>query len=152
MKKKTVIVLAIIFLISISLGIYFSFFYTFSCETKTCFKEFQKDCDRVNYINDREEVTWYYKILGKENNKCAIDVKVLKVKGGDAENKNLNGKSMTCYLPLGDTISPGEDISLCHGILKEEIQNMIIQKAHSLILENMDEISNELEPNYLNNS
>ena len=144
MKKKTVIIFITLLLVLVVIGTYFSFFYTVSCETESCFKEYQEKCDKASYLKDGEEITWHYKILGKEDEKCAINVKVVEVKKGDTENKNLNGKSMICYLPQGNVNSPGEDISLCHGILKEEIQKIMIQKAHSLILENMDEISEEL--------
>ena len=51
---------------------------------------------------------------------------------------------MNCYLPLGDTSYPEGNIQQCKGELKEELQNLIIQKLHSYILENLDKISGEL--------
>jgi hypothetical protein len=51
---------------------------------------------------------------------------------------------MTCYLPIGDDRVPEADISVCHGILKEELQAIIIEKLHLYVVENIGEISSEL--------
>jgi hypothetical protein len=52
---------------------------------------------------------------------------------------------MDCYLPLGSLVSPESDISRCHGILKEGMQNLIIRQLHTYIVENVKDIGSELE-------
>ena len=97
------------------------------------------------FINDEEDITWQYFIKGDKDARCVVNVKVLKVKKGTVDKEKLVGKDMDCYIPLGSAISPDSDISRCHGILKEELQNMVIQKLHSYIVENLGEIGEELE-------
>jgi hypothetical protein len=146
MKKKTVIILSAILFIVLIIGVYFIFFYTHKCDTQGCFDSYQKECNRASYIIDQEDITLEYEILGKKENECAINVEVLKIKVGDLEKKELERKSMVCYNFIGNVNTPGEDLSRCNGPLKEKIQEMIIQKAHSLILSNLEEISTEFNP------
>ena len=123
-------------------AIYFTFFFAYGCDDLSCFRAHQKECSRTKFIHLTEETTWNYHIKGKEDGKCKIDVQVIDMKGGSLEKTKLNGKTMTCLLPLGSVVSPEGDISLCHGLLKEELQNLIIQKLHSYVVENLGDISN----------
>jgi hypothetical protein len=56
----------------------------------------------------------------------------------------LEGQSMNCLVPLGSSAAPEADISNCHGILKEELQEMIINKLHAYVVDNLGEIGDEL--------
>ena len=56
---------------------------------------------------------------------------------------NLEGKDMDCFLKLGLVISPEKSLKDCHGLLKEDIQEMIIQRMHSQIVENLGKINEE---------
>ena len=137
--------LLIIGIIALFVGIYFTFFFSYSCDDIACFRAHQQKCSRTEFINDAEDTTWFYKILGEENKACEIKVKVIQVKKGDISKRKLEGKSMNCYLPLGDTSSPEADIESCHGLLKEELQNIIIEKLHLYVIENIGEIGEELK-------
>lgn len=126
-------------------AIYFTFYFSYTCEDMACFKAHQRECSRTKFVNDAEDISWEYKIIEETNKACEIRVKVLKVKQGSTEKKRIEGKDMVCYLPMGDDTSPESEISNCHGILKEELQDMIIGKLHLYVIENIGEISEELK-------
>lgn len=139
------LVLFISGIIVLAVAIFFTFFFSYVCEDKACFQAHQIKCSRTTFVSDVEDMTWFFDIKGKQDSKCEIEVGILQVKKGDIERKVLEGKTMNCYLPIGSIKSPETDISICHGILKEELQNTIIRKLHSYILENVGEIGEELE-------
>ena len=140
--KAYLIIGIIILLIA---AVYFTFFFYYSCDDLGCFQSHQKACVKTKFISDEEDTTWKYTIQGKEGEECEINVEVLVIKKGSADKQKLKGKSMDCYLPLGSIISPESDLARCHGELKEDMQNLIIQKLHSYIIENVEEIDEELE-------
>ena len=129
----------------VGLAVYFTFFYAYKCNDSACFQSHQKKCVRTSFINVEEDTTWKYFIKGKSSGRCIVNVKVLNIKKGERNKQILIGKDMDCYLPLGSAVSPESDLARCHGVLKEELQNLIIQKMHSYIVENLGEISEELE-------
>jgi len=123
---------------------YFTFFYYQSCEDEECFHAALKSCEKVDYVDDTEMAVWGYRIFGKSGEKCRIKVTLLKVKEGTVEIEKAVDKAMICEIPIGSSISPQRDVSKCHGLLKESLQDLIIQKLHKYILENLGEISEEL--------
>jgi hypothetical protein len=52
---------------------------------------------------------------------------------------------MSCYLYKGKIIDPKKDLTKCSGELKESIQDILIQKMHAYILENVGKISEEFQ-------
>lgn len=140
--KKILVISGIVVLM---LAVYFTFFFSYECEDKACFQAHQLKCSKTQFVNNAEDITWFYYIKGKEDSRCEIEVSILQVKKGSLEKQVLEGKSMNCYLPLEDLSSPETDISICHGILKEELQSLIIRELHSYILESVGEIGEELE-------
>lgn len=140
---KAYLIIGIIILLIAT--IYFTFFFYYSCDTLGCFQGHQKDCAKTKFINEKEDTTWKYTIQGKESDKCKINVEVLVIKKGGADKQKLEGKNMDCYLPLKSIITPESDLARCHGELKEDMQSLIIQKLHSYIIDNVEEIDEELE-------
>ncbi len=140
-EKIAIIVVAVILIITL----YFTFFFSYTCKDIACYKSHQEKCVKTTFIDDTKEITWYYEIKGKKGKTCEIYVEVLQIKEGSPDKLSLEGQSMNCYLPLKDTRIPRSDISLCHGILKEELQNIIIKKLHSYVVENIGEIKEELK-------
>jgi hypothetical protein len=124
---------------------YFIFFYFPKCDDLSCFFSHQAKCSRAVYINDGESLTLEYKILGKEKNLCEIEVKSLMVKKGESDKVSLEGYSMKCYKELLDLSYPESDLSECHGRLKEQIQEVMIQRAHSEIVKNLGALSEEIK-------
>jgi hypothetical protein len=138
-------ILVLVILIVLAVAVYFTWFYSSECEDESCFKARQIQCSKTSFVKDSEDATWLYKIKGKQGGKCEIRAEVLSMKKGSLEYKNLEGKSMDCFLNVGSVASPESDISLCTGELKEEMQNLIIQKLHKYIVDSVGEISEELE-------
>jgi len=148
-KKLKILLTAIIMIIIIVLGIfiYFLFFRTTKCQIndETCFSSSIINCERASFIRENEEFVTSYNILGKSESGCEITVSIIQVKKGLNELSVLEGKSMNCNVPLGLNIQkPEEDIKNCQGLLKEEIQNIIIQKIHSQLIENMVQIREDI--------
>lgn len=126
-------------------AVYFTFFFYHSCNDFACYYELQKQCSKVKFINDAEDTTWKYIINGKTDSKCEIEVTALEVKTGGIDKQILNGNSMICLLPLQSTATPESDLSRCSGKLKENLQDLLIQKLHAYIVENVGQIGQELQ-------
>jgi len=137
------IIVLLVFL-SILIIIYYFFLYTKTCQDQECFTESLVRCKRARWTNDAEEATWLYTINGKSGKNCGIEVKLLVIKKGKIDIGKTEGKSMTCYLPLSIASSPEQDLGKCTGPLKEDLQDLIINRMHSYVLENLGEISEEL--------
>lgn len=140
---KAYLIIGIIILLLV--GVYFTFFFYYSCNDMSCFKSHQKECAKTKFIYDGKDTTTQYLINGKNGADCEINVKILVIKQGTADKQVLEGKEMTCLLPLGSIGTPESDLSVCHGTLKEEMQNLIIQKLHAYIVENVGQIGEGLE-------
>lgn len=126
-------------------AIYFTFYFSYTCKDMACFKAHQRECSRTKFTNDESDIVWKYKIIGQENKACEISVEVVKIKKGSTDKKRLEGKEMVCYLPFGNDDNPETDISNCQGGLKEELQEMMIEKLHLYVIENIGSISDELK-------
>ncbi len=145
-SKKQKIILAfsiILILIAVPL-VYFLFFFSYGCDDFACYKAYQEECVRVSFQNDLPDAIWSYQIKGIRGDSCEAKITLLKIKQGTLEKKNLEGKSMYCELPLGYSGYPESNLKRCTGELKEELQELIIQKLHSYILENLNDIGKEL--------
>jgi hypothetical protein len=56
----------------------------------------------------------------------------------------LEGNKMECKLPRGVVMIPESDIGNCHGLLKEGLQDLVIQKLHTYLVQNLGRINLEL--------
>jgi len=122
----------------------FLYTYTKSCGNRDCFDSAMEKCSRASLVDENPETVWQYSIQGKKDNMCNVNVQLLQVKKGTSDLEKLNGLDMDCSLPIGYVTSPQDDLSKCHGILKETLQEMMISKMHVYILENIGRISSEL--------
>ncbi len=145
MRKSVIISLSIVLVILLSIGVYFTWFFKYTCEDIACFQARQESCSRTKFIRNTQTTIWEYDIKGKSKNNCIIDAKVLKVKEGQMDRKPFEQKSMECSVPLTSRILPESDLSRCHGLLKEEIQQLMIRNAHSQILANLEKVREEFE-------
>jgi len=145
MKKKLVILIVLIVIVVI--GLIVSGYYLYQgvnkCSTKECFDNSLSACRKTSYISDSADTVLEYTVLGKNGANCEVNVKMLQIKRGVAELAALEGKEMTCSVVLGSIEEPEKNLKNCHGILKEEIQNVIIQRMHAQIVENLGKISEE---------
>ena len=145
-KKKRRVGIALIILI-IALVIftgYFLFFYERQCSDAQCFVNAMTSCEPVSWIRADDQASWLYVIKSNaKGDACKIEVELLEVKQGTLDSEGLQGKKMICIIQKGETRFPEKDISKCTGVLKEEIQEQIIQRMHNYLLENVGEIKQE---------
>ena len=99
-------------------------------------------CDKVSFVRDDLKASWYYEIVGDGGVGCNVEVMLLSINEGSVENRVFEGKSMVCgFVWTGGY--PEDDLFSCSGVLREEMQEKIIQDMHSYLLENIGEIKEE---------
>lgn len=145
MKKGVKILIGLAALILIIAGVYFTWFFTYNCKDMECFQANQIKCSRAVVIRETDSTTWQYTIKGKDGEYCVIETKILNIKEGQLDRKILEDKTMDCSLPLESKAFPESDLKKCHGLLKEEIQQIIIKNAHAQIIANIGKVSGSIE-------
>ena len=142
-KLAAYVLLAIICLL---FAIKYTFFYIPKCETFGCFINYMKKCEGAKFVNDDIEATWKYVISGnKDKEVCEVEVTLLQPKSGELGIERLGGYSMTCVFQRGAYAYPERDLDKCHGLLKEEMQDIIIKKLHTYVINNLNRLDNNLE-------
>tara|TARA_Y100000310_G_scaffold268360_1_gene280933 strand:+ start:1397 stop:1918 length:522 start_codon:yes stop_codon:yes gene_type:complete len=145
-QKRVGFALTIIIIALIAFSGYFLFFYSRPVNTSEEFLDAMANCRDVSWIREDAQASWLYKIKGGINgDACEIEVVLLKMKEGTIESEKLQGKTMTCSFQKGESRFPEKDISRCSGVLKEELQDIIIQRMHNYLLQNVGEIREEFE-------
>ena len=144
-KKKVYIALIVVLAIVIFSVIYINFIYSPSCQNYECWQKYMTKCSRASFISEQTEASWGYEITGKTDSLCNIEVTLLLAKKGELGIEKLVGSKMICSYQIGTATYAEKDLSACHGILKEELQTMIINKLHSYLLENLGQVSEGLE-------
>ena len=140
-KKRVGLALFILIFALVVFTGYFLFFYETPCNDPECFVSAMKNCKPVSWIRQDEQASWLYTIEGNsKGDYCKIQVKLLEVKQGTIDSEILEGEKMLCIQPKGETDFPEKDISSCTGKLKEKLQDLIIQRMHNYLLENVGEI------------
>jgi hypothetical protein len=145
LKNKNLDIIIIILILAIMFWGFYQYNYSeIDCDSFDCFKEQMEGCSKASYVNDEPEASWKYLIEGREDDNCKVKVKLLLAKKGELGIENLIGNEMSCLYPLGVGTYPEKDLRVCHGRLKEELQQIIINKLHSYIIENLGQIDQEL--------
>ncbi|MDO8516858.1 MAG: hypothetical protein Q7S33_01925 [Nanoarchaeota archaeon] len=143
-KTKKIILIFFIALIGLLIvaWIWASFFYYTPCIDDGCFNENLGNCHNAKYTK-YSNMTLLYTIQGKQNNNCLVSVKLIE---GDLSNQDslaLENKEMLCEIPYGMIIAPEANIDNCHGLLKEGLQDLILSRLHSYIVQNLGKINSE---------
>jgi len=147
-----VFIIAVIVILAAAL--YLLYFYKVNCSSKECFNDKLAECDRASFIEDSKDTAWQYDINGKsfmcllsQNycTECKVNVKLLLIKSGSVDSGKLEGLDMVCSLPFGLVRNPQEDLANCHGDLKEQMQDLMINRLHAYILSHVGEIGVELD-------
>jgi hypothetical protein len=146
MKKKKLVLIIAIVVVAACLIIAGYFIYSFSrvCLNQECFNKALISCKKVSYTKENIDTVIQYRILGRSGEWCEVNVKLLQVKHGTLELIPLEGKEMVCSVPYGSLTTPEENLGKCHGLLREEIQEIIIKRMHGQIVENLGKISEEV--------
>ena len=85
-----------------------------------------------------------YIIRGDSDSGCKVDVQLLQGELDNQETIKLEKQKMTCTLPKGVVMIPESDIGNCHGMLKEGLQELIIKKLHTYLVQNVGKINLEV--------
>lgn len=144
MEKKKWIIIVVAIIVGLA-AIYFSLLFYRSCDNKGCFDKNLISCAKTKFIQNSGDVIWLYTIKGKQSGSCVVNAEILSIKEGKASLSYLEGKSMDCYIPLKLIAVPEADISKCHGLLKEALQDETIKNMHAYILENLGQIKEEFD-------
>jgi len=139
-NKKIIIFTAILLFLFVT--IYLNFFYTKKCSDADCFNSALARCKRATFLSEKEDSTWHYAIKGSSKGKCVVDATNVWIKLEEA--KTVQEKSMTCYMPRGIVMQPESDLNECHGLLKESLQDIIIERLHTYIVQNIGQISESI--------
>ncbi|MFH1290597.1 MAG: hypothetical protein ABIH92_04265 [Nanoarchaeota archaeon] len=145
MKYLKIAIFIVLALIFIALAVKTSFYHVPRCQSFECYEEHMRQCKPANYLNDDSEATWRYEILGMEDGACVIKVTLLQSKAGELGMEKLSGYDMECGFPKGIVSYPEKDLGMCHGRLKEEMQDVIIRRLHTYIVDNIGEIDENLD-------
>ena len=141
-NKAVYIILGVALALVIAGLIYF-FVYTPKCDDIGCFKTKLWECKKAEFTSSGENATWHYRINGFSAGECDVYTKAVSLKIDAGTGAALNGKAMNCYIPkqmLG-AFMPEEKLEYCHGMLKEEIQRLMIEKMHLYIVQNIGQIN-----------
>jgi hypothetical protein len=143
-KKRIKIAVIILILTLLVFAGYFLFFYASPCNDISCFSNALGSCKSVSWIKEDAQASWLYIIKGSEGrDSCNINVKLLSLKQGAIDIEKLQGKEMDCIAAKGDARFPEKNLATCHGYLKEQLQDLIIQRMHNYLIENVGEIKQE---------
>jgi len=142
--KRSIILIAVFLGIIIILIGCFVFLYEKKCNTEACFKKEFNTCKKAVLFREDNDAIWIYRILSKDSDSsCKIEVSLVRIKDGRAENEILNGKKMICSVFGFNALSPESDLSRCSGELKEKMQELMIQKMHDYLITNCGKINSE---------
>ena len=137
------IIIILIIVILIFLGWYYFFEYKIKCGDKTCFTQSLVECKKAIFVNQDSQTITQYQILGQSNGNCQTNVEIIQVKKGASDLSSLEGLDMNCFTPIGSSIMPESNTKNCHGLLKEAIQEVVINRMYSEIVQNLGKISEE---------
>jgi hypothetical protein len=143
-KKKFSKILPLIFLLLFVI-IFILTNYQKSCGyDKDCFDNSLNKCAKAKYFSEEEGSLFEYKITGKSQDNCLINIKLINLESQDELKNSFVGKSMTCYLPLDKQVDL-ETIEYCTGPLKEAMYELMIQKMYNILAQSLGEIMHQLE-------
>ncbi|MBT4166153.1 hypothetical protein HOE04_03890 [archaeon] len=140
--KRVLIALLVLVVVVVTFVGYYFYSSVKVCSDYQCFLDGLEGCDKVSFVRDDLKASWYYEIVGDGGVGCNVEVMLLSINEGSVENRVFEGKSMVCgFVWTGGY--PEDDLFSCSGVLREEMQEKIIQDMHSYLLENIGEIKEE---------
>ena len=141
-KNKSIflkIVVLLSFFFFLSYAGWLLFFNFEDCRDLECFNENLRECDRARFIGG-DEMVFRYSILGRSGQDCRIHTELLQGELNNQDSLKLEGQGMVCNLPFRMVAVPENNIDECHGILKENLQDIVIKKMYSYIIQNIDNL------------
>jgi len=137
-------IVGIILLVVILLVVaWFLFFGYGECDTWDCFNENLRRCDKVRFVGGTDMI-FEYTIKGASGGECEVEVELLMGELNNQDSIKLENQRMTCMLPEKVVMIPESNIGKCHGLLKEGLQDLVIKKLHTYLVQNLGKINLEL--------
>lgn len=145
-RKFLISLLAIVLTIIVGILFYSFFVKPIHCADAECYKTALLTCNRALFTHDDSEAVWSY-IIRKpvDSEACQVDTTLLYIKEGKTDLESLQGETMICTVLKSSVNFPEKDITRCTGKLKEDIQDVIIQRMHNYLLGNLGTIEDEFK-------
>ena len=142
LKWKFVVGVILLFVVLLFV-VWFWFFSYGECETWECFNENLRKCNRVKFVGGTDMI-FEYVIRGSSGGECEVGVELLMGELNNQDSIRLENQRMTCMLPGKVVMIPESNIGKCHGLLKEGLQDLVIKKLHTYLVQNLGKINLEL--------
>ena len=130
-------------LVILVFGFWALFFSYTECDSWECFNDNLKSCDRARFIGETNMI-FEYVIEGGSDDECEVVVRLLRGELNNQDSIKLESQEMTCMLPKGIVMIPESDIGNCHGMLKEGLQDLVIRKLHTYLVQNLGKLNLEM--------
>ena len=140
LHRNKILISIIVLLVLIVLAFLYLVSTPITCDSFSCFQEQMRQCSQAVHINEDSQASWLYEVHGRTGGECEVSVVLLQAREGELGLRRLEGKDMTCFYPSGTSAYPEKDLDKCHGVLKEELQLIMIEKMHQHVLDNLDSI------------
>jgi len=146
MSSGSIIASVVIIIIGLGFLYYFAIYGSVTeCGDLACYQEYLESCKKSFLVNEDENYVYRYEILGANGNSyCNVDVRLMRVKNGGGDAQSLEGLAMICKSNRFEEMLPEKDMLACSGRLREELQEIIIDRLHNQILQNLGQIKAEL--------
>lgn len=145
-SKNSIIISLVIIILGIAV-LYYSgiLLKPVECKDTACYKEYLLTCKKSFLINEDKNYVYRYEILrANENSYCDVQVRLIKIKNSTtSDSEKLEGLEMICKINRFEDILPEKNMLSCSGKLREELQEIIINRLHNVILENINKINEE---------
>jgi len=140
-KRDWAIVFLLVLLLVITLFV--GFVYTADCKDRDCLIKAMFECKKTYFESEQKNVTWQYTVKGLSDSNCVVSVKAVNVQLSPSLAKTIEGQAMNCNIPksLAGSFLPESKLEYCHGLLKEALQDMIIEKMHLYIMQNIGQFN-----------
>lgn len=142
-RDSALIFIVLLIVVASAFGLYYTF-RPYPCAGYECFQQHMATCSSAHYVNEEPEASWEYVITRRDKSGCEIKVKLLQAKQGDLKLRDIEGDEMLCKYNFGVVAYPDKDLSLCHGLLKEDLQGIIIEKLHAYLVDNLANVKDAL--------
>lgn len=119
------------------------FFGYAECESWDCFNSKLEDCSKVKFIGG-DDMIFEYVIKGASGGECEVSVQLLQGELNNQDSIKLEMNKMSCYLPEGVVVIPESNIGKCTGLLKEGLQDLVIKKLHTYLVQNLGTLNLEM--------
>lgn len=140
-KRRIIIFAVLVVLLGLVLGYFLTHYHR--CNDFECFKGNLAECKKTKFAGG-DNIIYGYVIDGKKDGKCVVNVELLEGSLTNQDTSVLKGKSMVCYLDYGVVSLPESDLSKCHGELKEALQEQVINKLYTYLVQNLGQINRNL--------